>query len=369
VTVNLRIPGPTPVPDPVLAAMSRPMINHRGPEFATIIREVTASLQRCFRTTGDVLTLTASGTGGLEAAVVNTLSPGDPVLAVSIGFFGDRLGEIAGIYGADVTRLEFPAGRGADPEQIRQHLRRRPDTRAVLVTHNESSTGVTNPLREIAAVVRETEALLIVDAVSSIVGIDVRTDEWGLDVVTTASQKAWAAPPGLAMLSLSQRAWAAYKVARMPRYYWDLGLARSWLERGQTLATPAISVFFALHEALRMLEAEGLDEAIARHRRIGERIRAGVQELGLELFADPAVASNTVTAVRAPPGVDGNAIVATLRDEHGIELAGGQGAFAGKLFRIGHLGWVTEADMDLVVEALRVALPKLGHRIGAGVRR
>jgi aspartate aminotransferase-like enzyme len=346
--------------------MNRQMINHRGPEFATIIREVTASLQRNFRTQGDVLTLTASGTGGLEAAVVNTLSPGDPVLAVSIGFFGDRLAEIAQIYGAEVSKLEFPAGRGADPERIRQHLRQRPETRAVLVTHNESSTGVTNPLPEIASVVRETEAILVVDAVSSIVGIDVRTDEWGLDVVTTASQKAWAAPPGLAMLSMSQRAWQAQKVAKMPRYYWDLGLARSWLERGQTLATPAISVFFALREALRLIDAEGLDNAIARHRRVAERIRAGVKELGLELFAEPAVASNTVTAVKAPPGVDGNAIVETLRDRHGIELAGGQGPFAGKIFRIGHLGWVSEADMDQVVEALRVALPKLGHRVRAG---
>jgi aspartate aminotransferase-like enzyme len=344
------------------------MINHRGPEFATIIREVTASLKRCFRTQGDVLTLTASGTGGLEAAVVNTLSPGDPVLAVSVGFFGDRLAEIAQIYGADVSKLEFAAGTGADPERIRQHLRRHPATKAVLVTHNESSTGVTNPLREIAAVVRQTDALLVVDAVSSIVGIDVRTDDWGLDVVTTASQKAWAAPPGLAMVSMSERAWRAQKAAKMPRYYWDLGLARSWLERGQTLATPAISVFFALHEALRLIDAEGLENAIARHKRIGERIRAGVRELGLELFADPAVASNTVTAVKAPPGVDGNSIVATLRDEHGIELAGGQGPFAGKIFRVGHLGWVTEDDMDQVVEALRLALPKLGHRIGAGAR-
>jgi aspartate aminotransferase-like enzyme len=349
--------------------MQHEMINHRGPEFARIIGEVTDSLKRCFRTKEDVLILTASGTGGLEAAIVNTLSPGDAVLALSVGFFGDRLAEIAQIYGATVTKLEFPAGSGVDPEAVRRHLRAQPETKAVLVTHNESSTGVTNPLREIAAVVRQTEALLIVDAVSSIVGIDVRTDEWGLDVVATASQKAWAAPPGLAMVSMSQRAWGAQKVARMPRYYWDLALAKSWLERGQTLATPAVSIVFALREALRLIDAEGLDNAIARHRRVGERARAGMRELGLELFADPAVASNTVTAVKAPPGVDGNRIVATLRDEHGIELAGGQGPFAGKIFRIGHLGWVTEADMNQVVEALRLALPQLGHRVGAGASR
>jgi aspartate aminotransferase-like enzyme len=366
--MNLRIPGPTPVPDGILEAMSRPMINHRGPVFAKILGEVTASLKRFFRTSGDVLTITSSGTGGLEAAVVNVLSPGDKVLALSVGFFGDRFSEIAQLYGADVTRIEFEAGHGADPERVRQHLKQHPDTRAVLVTHNESSTGVTNPLPQIARVVRETDALLVVDAVSSIVGIDVRTDEWGLDVVATASQKAWAAPPGLAMVSMSERAWAANKVARMPRYYFDLAAAKSWLDRGQTLATPAVSVFFALHEALKLLEAEGLDNAIARHSRVAQRMRAGATELGLELFAEPSVASNTVTAIKAPAGISGNDVVRVLRDEHDIELAGGQGSFAGKIFRVGHLGWVDEADMDLVVEALRVALPKLGFRVGAPAR-
>src|SRR5688500_5460145 len=367
--MNLRIPGPTPVPDAILGAMSRPMINHRGPVFAKMIGEVTASLQGCFRTTGDVLTITSSGTGGLEAAVVNVLSPGDKVLAVAVGFFGDRFSDIAQLYGAEVTKMEFEAGHGADPERIRQHLKRHPDTKAVLVTHNGSSTGVTNPLPQIAKVVRETDALLVVDAVSSIVGIDVRTDEWGLDVVATASQKAWAAPPGLAMVSMSERAWAANKVARMPRYYFDLAAAKSWLNRGQTLATPAVSVFFALHEALKMIEAEGLDNAIARHARVGQRMRASARELGLELFAEPSVVSNTVTAIKAPAGISGNKIVEVLRDVHGIELAGGQGAFAGKIFRVGHLGWVDEADMDLVIEALRAALPKLGFRVGAAAAR
>jgi aspartate aminotransferase-like enzyme len=367
--VNLRIPGPTPVPAAILAAMTHEMINHRGPEFAQVIGDVTAGLKRCLRTDGDVLTLTGSGTGGLEAAVVNTLSPGDPVLAVTIGWFGDRIADIAQAFGADLTRLTFPAGQAADPERIRAHLRQHPDTRAVLVTHNESSTGVTNPMPEIAAVVRETEALLIVDVVSSAAAIDVRVDEWGIDVAATASQKAWAAPPGLAMVSMSERAWAAYRTARMPRYYWDLGQAKSWLEKGQTLATPAISIFFALREALRLLEQEGLDRAIARHARVAERARAGARELGLALFADPAVASNTVTAIRVPDGVDGAAIVSTLRDQYGVELAGGQGPFVGKIFRIGHLGWVDEADVETVLDALRQALPRLGHRVPTAAGR
>lgn len=366
--MQLRIPGPTPVPDSILAAMNRPMINHRGPEFARIIAEVTAALKRCLKTDTDVLTLTGSGTGGLEAAVVNTLSPGDPVLGVTIGWFGDRIADIAQAFGADVTRLAFEPGRAADPERIRDHLRRHPDTKAVLVTHNESSTGVTNPLAEIAAAVRETEALLIVDVVSSAAAIDLRTDDWGLDVTITASQKAWAAPPGLTMLSVSPRAWRAIEAARMPRYYWDLRSARSWLARGQTPATPAVSVVFALQRALHLLEREGLEQSIARHTRVAERCRAGLRDLGLELFARPDVASNTVTAVTVPPGVDGEAIVAVVRDEHGIEMAGGQGPFAGRIFRIGHLGWVDDQDIDRVLAALRVVLPRLGHSVAVGVR-
>lgn len=366
--MKLRIPGPTPVPQSILAAMNREMINHRGPEFAGLIARLTESLKRCYRTTGDVLILTASGTGGLEASVVNTLSPGDPVLGVEIGWFGERIADIAQAYGAAVTRLQFQPGTAVDPEAIRRHLRAHPETKAVLVTHNESSTGVTNPLREIASVVRETDALLIVDAVSSLAGIDVRTDEWGLDVVATASQKAWAAPPGLTMVSMSERAWRAYEQAKMPRYYWDLGQAKSWLAKGQTLATPAVSILFALDEALRLLEAEGLDASIARHARVGARARAGAQALGLELFAAPDVASNTVTAIKVPAGVDGHAIVARVRDEHGIEMAGGQGPFAGKIFRIGHLGWVDESDIDECLAALRIELPELGHKLPVGAK-
>jgi aspartate aminotransferase-like enzyme len=362
VSVKLRIPGPTPVPESILAAMSREMINHRGPEFARIIADVTSALKRCLKTESDVLTLTGSGTGGLEAAVVNTLSPGDPVLGVTIGWFGDRIADIAQAFGANVTRLAFEPGQAADPQQIRDHLRQHPETKAVLVTHNESSTGVTNPLREIAAVVRETDALLIVDVVSSAAAIDLRTDEWGLDVTITASQKVWAAPPGLTMLSVSERAWRAIETARMPRYYWDLREAKSWLAKGQTLATPAVSVIFALAEALRLLEQEGLERSIERHTRVAERCRAGMRDLGLEMFARPDVASNTVTAVKVPPGIDGNKIVAMVRDEYGVELAGGQGPFTGKIFRVGHLGWVDDADIDEVLAALRLALPRLGYR-------
>ncbi len=364
--MNLRIPGPTPCPPEVLAASARQMINHRGREFADLIRRVVQRLKRFYRTEHDVLVLTASGTGGLEAAIVNTLSPGDQVLAVSIGEFGQRFAEIAEAYGAQVIRLEYEPGQAADPEDVRRALAQHPQARAVLVTHNETSTGVTNPLADIARVVREADRLLLVDAVSSLSSIPVETDAWGLDVVVSGSQKGWMVPPGLAFVSMSPRAWQAYERARMPRVYLDLGRHRRFLERGQTPWTPAVSVLFALDVALEMMEREGLENIFARHARIGQMARQGVKALGLKLLAaDERYASNTVTAVRVPEGVDARALLRLLEDEHGVVLAGGQGELQGKVFRIGHLGWVTEEDIRQTLDALAQALPRVGYELPA----
>ena len=360
--MQLRIPGPTPVPPEVLAAGSRQMINHRGPKFAALLREVTAGLKRWFQTENDVLTLTTSGTGGLEAVVVNTLSPGDRVLAVSIGAFGDRFAEIARVFGADVTKLEFPAGEPADPQAIAAKLRAAGPFKAVLVTHNETSTGVTNPLAAIAAAIHETapEALILVDAVSSLSSIDLKTDEWGCDAVVSGSQKGWMVPPGLAFVSYGPRAWAAHAEAKMPRFYWDFTKAKKTLDNGQTPATPAVSLLFALADALKLLDAEGMGEVFARHARAAARARAGVKALGLELLvSDERFASNTVTAVRMPADVDASRLLKVLRDEHGVVLSGGQASLAGKIFRIGHLGWVDVADVDEVLAALEIALGKV----------
>jgi aspartate aminotransferase-like enzyme len=347
----------------VLAAVAKPMINHRGRHFAELIGRVVERLKRFYRTQGDVLVLTASGTGGLEAAVVNTLSPGDRVLAVVIGAFGERFAAIAQAYGAEVVRLEYEWGRAADPDDVRRVLSRDPRIKAVLVTHNETSTGVTNPLKALAALVREHERLLLVDAVSSLGAIPLETDAWGLDVVVTGSQKGWMVPPGLAFVSVSQRAWEAYREAKMPRFYLDLGRHKEALERGQTPWTPALSVLFGLDVALEMMEAEGLENIFARHARIGEMTRQGVKALGLRLLADERYASNTVTAVVVPDGVDERVLRRLLEDEYGVVLAGGQGKLSGKIFRIGHLGWVTEEDIRDTLDSLAQALPRVGYQL------
>lgn len=364
--MNLRIPGPTPCSPDVLQAMSAQMINHRGPEFAALMERLTSGLQPFFQTQREVLLMTCSGTGGMEAAIVNTLSPGDRVLAVSIGAFGNRFAEIAELYGADVTRLEVEWGRAVEPEQVRDALRAGFDYRAVLVTHNETSTGVTNPLAAIADVVRaESDALLLVDAVSSLGSIPLETDAWGVDVVTTASQKGWQVPPGLAMLAFSDRAWAAAEAATMPRFYLDARKHREFAAKGQTPATPVLSVMFGLEVALERMRSEGRDAIFARHTRVADHTRAGVKALGLELFADEAVASDAVTAVKVPEGVDGKGLSRIMREERGTVLAGGQGKLAGKIFRIGHLGWVDEPEIDRTLEALQATLPEVGYKTAA----
>jgi aspartate aminotransferase-like enzyme len=365
--VNLRIPGPTPCPDDVLGAMGRQMINHRGPEFAEILTRVTVGLRKLFQTENDVLVLTCSGTGTMEAAVVNVLSPGDSVLSVSIGAFGDRFGTIAETYGARVERLNFEWGTVATPEAVAEKLAAG-NHKAVLLTHNETSTGVTNDLGAIAAACRSArpDMLIIVDAISSLGSLDCRIDEWQLDVVATGSQKGWMVPPGLGMVAMSPRAWDAYDQAKMPRYYFDLGKARESAEKGQTPWTPAVSIFYALDVALQSLVAEGIDGIVQRHRRLGEHTRAGVKALGLRLFAaDERCASNTVTAVHMPDGVEWSKLNKLLREEYGLVLAGGQGKLQGQIFRIGHLGWASETDLDQALAALSAALPNVGYALPA----
>jgi aspartate aminotransferase-like enzyme len=355
--VNLRTPGPTPMPPVVVQALAQPMINHRGPEFAALLHDVTVGVQAVFQTQHDVLLLTASGTGGLEAAIANLFSPGDRLLAVIIGNFGERFATIAERFGTDVQRLVFPSGHAADPEVIAARLAADPQIAGVLVTHNETSTGVTNDLRAIAEVVRRAGPLLVVDGVSSVGSLDIRTDEWGIDVLVAASQKGWMVPPGVAMVSVSPRAWEAYGRARLPRYYWDFGLARKEAARGQTPFTPAITVLYGLREALRLIQAEGLEAVFARHRRIGAYTRAGLKELGLQLVpVDERYASDTVTAFWVPDGWTDQALAERLRVEHDVVLATGQGELSGRILRIGHMGYVSEADIDQVLEALRQTL-------------
>ncbi|HEY40955.1 MAG TPA: alanine--glyoxylate aminotransferase family protein [Dehalococcoidia bacterium] len=356
---NLRIPGPTPCPDEVLQAMTKQMINHRGPEFRDILNRVTENLKVFFQTKNDLFLLTGSGTGGMEAAVVNTLSPGDSVLSVSIGVFGDRFATIAEQYGASVTRLKFEWGKAADPDEVGRVLEADPKIKAVLVTHNETSTGVTNDLEALSKVIKGAGKLLLVDAISSLGSIDLPVDEWGCDVAVSGSQKGWMTPPGLAMVGVSQEAWQAHANAKMPRFYWDFTRAKSYLERGQTPWTPVIPTVFAMDKALQIMMKEGLPNIIARHIRLGELTRQGVKSLGLSLFADEKYASNTVTAVNAPNGKNANDLRKILLTENEIVLGGGQQRLDGKIFRIGHLGMVNEGDIEAVLSALKLALPKV----------
>jgi aspartate aminotransferase-like enzyme len=360
--MQLRIPGPTPCPEEVLQAQNKQMINHRGTEFGEIIYQLTDKLKRLFQTENDVFILTGSGTGGMEAVVVNVLSPGDKVLSVSNGAFGDRFAGIAEQFGAEVKRLSFEWGTAVDPESVRRALQEDSSFKAVLVTHNETSTGVTNDLASISAVIKEFDKLLLVDAISGLGSINLPVDKWHCDVVVTASQKGWMAPPGLAMVSVSQKAWEAQANAKMPRYYWDFAKAKSFLEgKRQTPWTPAVSTFYALAVALELVEREGLPNVFARHARVAQAARDGIKSLGLSLFPEEDYASNTITAVKAD-GLDAKKLLQILRDEHKVVLAGGQQKLDGKIFRIGHLGLVTEADIEEVLRTLRVVLPQVGHR-------
>jgi len=359
---QLRIPGPTPCPPEVLEAMGWPMINHRGPEFQRMLQEVTDKMKQVFQTKNEVLILTGSGTGGLEAGVVNVLSPGDKALSVSIGVFGNRWADIARTFGVEIVTYDVEWGQGADPDAVARAIEDNPDVKAVMVTHNETSTGVTNDLETISKVVKDAGKLLLVDAISSLSSVDLPVDKWNCDIVITGSQKGWMVPPGLAMVSVSEEAWKAHAEAKMPRFYWDFGKAQNFLEKGQNPWTPAVSIIYALSVSLDMMLKEGLDAVFDRHRRISKMTRDGVQALGLPLFADEKYASNTVTSVAAANGLDINKLRQIMQADHDIVLAGGQQKLGGKIFRIGHLGFVSESEIEELLAALKVALPKAGFQ-------
>ena len=356
---QLRIPGPTPLPERVVRAMNRPMIDHRGPEFAAILGEITAGAKRVFKTSHDLLLLTCSGTGGLESAVANLISPGDEVVVALCGNFGERFAALAAAYGADVTRLEFEWGQPVDPADLEVVLRRHPNAQVVLLTHNETSTGLTNPLRELARVATDAGRIVVVDGVSSISSIAIETDAWGIDVAVSGSQKGWMAPPGLALVSVSERAWAQQAKARSPRFYFDWSEARTWAEKGMTPFTPAVPVAFAMQEGLKMLEEEGLDNVYERHARLARATQAGLQALGFQLFAREGYRSSTVTSALPPPGLDVNALRKVIDTRHGVVVAGGQGKMTGKMIRVGHLGAVSEGDVVQVIWAIEQALEEL----------
>ena len=366
---NLRIPGPTFVPQTVLAASARPMINHRGPEFAALLAALTRALQDFLRTQGDVFLLTSSGSGGMEAAVANLFSRGDKALIFVNGAFGERFVAIAKTYGVDARRVDVPLGRPVDPDLVRDELAKekgKDGAKAVLLQHNETSVGVLNPLKEISEVVRESGKLLVVDSISGAGACELEIDEWGIDFLVTGSQKAWGAPPGVAIVTMSEKAWKAYERSDLPKAYFDLMSYKTALEKGATPATPAVSIIIALQESLRLMAEEGLESIIRRHRDIARATRRGLQAVNLSLFADEAYASPSVTAFRPPTRVDARNLIRVLREDYDTIVAGGQGKLDGQLLRVGHMGFVTMTDMVAFFSALELALRDFNQPVEPG---
>jgi aspartate aminotransferase-like enzyme len=354
-----------------MRAAGRPMINHRGPDAAVLIRDIVDGLRWGLQTANDILLFPASGTGGLEAVVANIFSPGEAGLFCSIGSFGDRWADIAAAYGVEPVRLEVPWGEALDPEDVDRVLAEHPEIEKVCVTHNETSTGVVNDMRAIAAVVKGRGKLLAVDSVSGAGIMPLPVDELGLDVVVTASQKGWMAPPGLAMIAVGPAGYAAAAAARCPRFYWDFARQKGFIDQGTTFTTPPLAVMYALQEGLAMLREEGLENVFTRHRRIADMIRAGLVAIGLRLVAPESHRSNAVTAVHSPTesADDLKAWLASLRTKHALVLAGGQGRLAGKVFRVGHLGYIEERDAYSILATIEQALAESGllSRVGLTV--
>jgi aspartate aminotransferase-like enzyme len=363
---NLRIPGPTALPPSVREAGGRQMVNHRGEEFKALMHRVAAGMKPYFGTRHDVILLTCAGTGGLEAAVVNTLSPGDAVLAVSMGAFGERFAKVAEVYGAAVTRLDVEWGSAAEPGAVRAAASAVDGLKAVLLTHNETSTGVTNDIAALAAAVRDVapDALILVDAISALGAVPFAMDDWGLDLVVTGSQKAWMAAPGMAMVAVGPRAWAAAETARMPRFYLDLRRHRDSAVNGETPWTPAVAVLYQVDEGLRLMQAEG-DGVFARHESCATMARAGLRAIGFQLLAADRAASRTVTATWIPDGLDWKAFNSGLK-RRDLVVAGGQGKLKGRIFRLGHLGSVTTDDILSAIGVLEAVAVEQGMDVQPG---
>lgn len=357
--MKLYIPGPTRCPPEVMWAFARPQINHRGEEFSGLLRGATEKFKQACVTQNDVFFLGSSGTGAMEAAIVNFLSPQDLVLSVSVGYFGDKFADLARIFGAKVIHIPEPRGSAIDPSAIEFELHCNSKIKAVLVVHNETSTGVASDLESIARVVKGFDRLLIVDAMSSLGAMPVKIDEWGLDVVVSASQKAWMCPPGLSMIIVSKKAWEAHGSAKMPRGYFDLAKAKRAFEEGYTPCTPPIANFFALDAALDLMLKEGMENVFERHRRLSKKIRDGLRTLGLNLVAPEECASRTVTPFWIPKDIREEKLVEILKTDHDIVVGRGLGELAGKIIRIGHMGWVDDAYVDEVLDCLHRSLDKL----------
>ena len=362
----LFTPGPTPVPPEVLAAMSRPIIHHRSSDFREILGRCLDRLQEVYRTEGDVLIYTASGTGGMESAVSNLTRPGDRAVVVSAGFFGQRWGAIARNFHCEVDEIAYDWGEAPAAEDLAARLRELGGAKVVFLTHSETSTGAVADVQALAAAAKDAGALVVVDAVSSLGAVPLETDAWGIDCVISGSQKALMTPPGLATVSVSPDAWAAVDKDASSCFYFDWTQTRERQEQFDPAFTPAVSIVVGLDVALGLLLDEGLEQAFERHARLGRACRAGAKAMGLELFSPDDDRSAVVTAIQAPDGIDSAELVQTLRDRHGIVLAPGQGPVKGKIFRIGHIGYYDVFDITTALAGVELVLSELGADIERG---
>ncbi len=365
----LLTPGPTPLPEQVCEALSRPIIHHRTPQFQAVLKEATEGLKYVFQTKNDVFILASSGTGVMEAAVANLLSPGEVAITVEGGKFGERWTELCKSYGIIPEIIPVEWGKAVKPEEIAKRLQANPRIKAVFTTLCETSTGVTNDILSIGKVVKETEAVLVVDAISGLGAIDLKTDDWNVDVAVSGSQKGLMLPPGLGFISVSGTAWNKLNDSKSPKYDFDLKKARKAYEKTDTPFTPAISLVIALNETLKMIKADGLENVFIRHKRLAGMTRQAVQALGLSLFA-PEASSDAFTAVNVPAGIDGEKLVKTMRDTYGVTIAGGQDELKGKVFRIAHMGFIEEFDIIVAVACLEKVLAQMGYKfnIGSGLK-
>jgi aspartate aminotransferase-like enzyme len=365
----LLAPGPTPVPPEVLLAMARPIIHHRAPEFIPIFEEVREGLKWLYQTRNDVLILASSGTGGMEGAVANFLSPGDKALVVNGGKFGERWSKICKTFGVQVTEIKVEWGHAVNPQQVADALKKDPAIKAVYVQASETSTGVAHDTQALGEIVRSHEGtILVVDAITALGVFDLKTDDWGLDVVVTGSQKALMLPPGLAFASVSDKAWHLADKAKNGAFYFNFKRERENQTKNQTAYTPAVSMILGLQEVLRMMKAEGLENVFRRQAVLAQAMREGVRGAGLELFPKESP-SDALTAVSAPAGVDGQIIYKNLRVQYGMTAAGGQDHLKGKIFRVSHMGYMDRFDVISAVAAIEMVLKGLGHpvKLGSGV--
>ena len=366
----LLAPGPTPVPPETLLAMATPIIHHRSPQFGEVVAECREGLKYLFQTKQEVLILASTGTGAMEGSITNTLSPGDTALVVRGGKFGERWGEICDAFGVKVEALDVEWGTAVKVADIAAKLKANPAIKAVCVQALETSTGVNHPVQEIAAITRNLPGtLLIVDAVSALGAIDLPMDDWGIDILVSGSQKAMMLPPGLAFAALSDKAWEFNKTAKCNKYYFNFAKELKNIQKNTGAYTSAVSLVMGLRQVLRYIKETGLEKIFAEHQLMSKATKAAVKALGLELFSREG-ASDALTAIKAPAGVNGQDVVKLLREKYGIMIAGGQAEAKGKIFRIAHMGYIGNFDIVMIIAALEVVLNELGYKApyGAGVK-